>query len=86
MIAKFAKISLSVILMLGMLTFANAKEPTNWFFGAGIGAGLSKIDKNYPTAAGNTIGITWVSYTPNYSSSISDWGLLGKFLVDISTL
>lgn len=78
---KFLRILLlSICLIFGV---ANAKEPTNWFFGAGIGAGKSQIDKVYPTAAGTTIGITWAGYTPSYSSTVADlgvtWELLGGY-------
>lgn len=52
----------------------HAKEPTNWFFGAGFGAGYSQIDTKYPDAASNQMGITWINWTDDYSSQAKDFG------------
>lgn len=71
MIAKITKFSLAVMLM---LCFANAKEPTNWFFGVGFGAGYRQIDTKYPEAASNQMGISWMNWSGDYSSQAKDFG------------
>lgn len=62
-------------------SIANAKEPTNWFFGAGFGAGYSKIDTKYPDAASNKMGITWHNWTDTYSSNAKDFGFNWEVLL-----
>ena len=57
-----------------------AKEPTNWFFGFGVGAGLSQIDEVYPDSARNQIGVTWADWRSAYNSTIKDWGFAWELL------
>lgn len=70
-------------IILAMLTSVSvyAKEPTNWFFGAGIGAGLSQIDKVYPESANNQIGVKWGNWTSQYSSTVKDTGVAWEVLL-----
>lgn len=60
---------------------ANAKEPTNWLFGVGMGAGYSKIDTQYPKAASDKMGISWYNWNDNYSSSAKDFGFNWEVMV-----
>lgn len=64
--------------LLGNALFA--KEPTNWIFGVGIGAGQSQIDEIYPDSAKNKIGVQWQSWTLVNDSSVKDWGVTWEFL------
>ena len=70
-----------VILAFCLFGILNAKEPTNWFFGAGVGFGKSQIDKIYPQSANNQIGVKWGNWTSQYSSSVADTGVAWEVLV-----
>lgn len=57
-----------------------AKEPTNWFFGAGVGAGNASIEKNYGEAGTNKLGISWANWTDYSTEIIKDWGVTWEIL------
>ena len=67
----------------------NAKEPANWLFGFGIGAGTSRIDEKYPESAKNGFGLN--ELPPPYNqlanrarsvdSSTQGWGVNWELLV-----
>ena len=60
-------------------TSLSAKEPTNWIFGFGIGAGLSQIDQKWSDSTRNGIGVGgWTRNQPD--SSVKDWGVTWEFL------
>ena len=60
----------------------HAKEPANWLFGVGFGAGQSKINEKYPESANNKLGVNWVQGTwiPLYGSSADGWGFSWELL------
>lgn len=68
---------MSILLVAGL---AQAKEPTNWMFGAGVGTGYAKVDKKYTDAASSQLGITWAQWEPYYSSSVQGWGVAWEIL------
>lgn len=68
-------IRIVLMLLIVSLSITNAKEPTNWFVGAGIGAGLSQIDVTYPDAAKNKLGVTWLNWTHTSNTTVKDWGV-----------
>lgn len=73
---------LFIIIALALsLTLTQAKEPTNWFFGAGIGFGYAKIDKVYNDASQNKIGISWMNWNDVKPETVSDWGVNYEFLL-----
>lgn len=58
----------------------SAKEPTNWLFGFGIGAGLSTIDQKYSDSAYiNFAG--WNMGPIQIGTNAKDWGVAWEFLV-----
>lgn len=59
----------------------HAKEPANWLFGVGFGAGLNQIDLKYPDAARNKLGIQWDNWIDVYDSNIKNWGFVWELLV-----
>lgn len=74
-----------VLLMIALaLTFTTlqSKEPANWLFGVGLGAGQSQIDEKYPESARNELGLAWVAGTWNnlYDSQVKDWGFTWELL------
>ena len=74
-----------VLLMIALaLTFTTlqSKEPANWLFGVGFGAGQSQIDEKYPESARNELGLAWVAGTWNnlYDSQVKDWGFTWEIL------
>lgn len=75
---QMLKFILSLMLI---FSIASAKEPTNWFFGAGIGFGYAKIDKVYNDASQNKIGISWRNWTDVKPETVSDWGVNYEFLL-----
>ena len=91
--ATFAKAILAFILLFlgggGSLNFLNAKEPANWLFGVGIGAGSSRIDEKYPESAKSGFGLN--ELPPPYNqlanrplsvdSTTQGWGVTYEFLV-----
>ena len=81
--APFIKVSLIFALggILGNALFA--KEPTNWLFGFGIGAGLSTIDQKYSDSA-FVRNIGNGAFNQNQvitATSAKDWGVAWEFLV-----
>ena len=61
-------------------TSLSAKEPTNWIFGFGIGAGLSQIEEKYPDSAVTNIH-NWTFFnTPVARPIVKDWGVTWEFL------
>ena len=60
----------------------NAVEPTNWFFGVGLGGGLSQLDRKYSDSAKNGVGINWADWNPaTYAdTTVKDWGFAWEFL------
>lgn len=81
--APFFKAFMIIVLLgggiLGNLLYA--KEPTNYFFGFGMGADLSQIDSTLPEAAKNGLGLNWTDWTPHYGTSVKEWGFNWEFLV-----
>ena len=89
-ISQFSKISrqilsLSLIFALGGGILGNslfAKEPANWLFGVGFGAGQSQIDEKYPEAARNQLGINWKpgTWIDLNDSTTKGWGFAWEIL------
>ena len=77
--ATLARVLLILTLGGGALS---AKEPTNWIFGFGIGAGQSQLDRIYADSANSLVGATGFQNRAGYlySSSIKDWGVVWEFL------
>lgn len=69
------------VTLLAVVTFntsLSAKEPTNWIFGFGIGAGKSQIDQKYSDSTNINWG--WGNFYPRTGSSVADWGVTWEFL------
>lgn len=82
----FAPFKISLIMLLGGVgTQLSAKEPTNWLFGFGIGAGKSQIDEKYTESARNGVGGLLngdkTTFVNRYDSSAASWGVTYEFLV-----
>ena len=63
-----------------LCTSLSAKEPTNWIFGFGIGAGKSQIEQKFSDSANvNWAGIFTMG---NYrvGTNVQDWGVTWEFL------
>ncbi len=77
----FVKALLILALMGGGLsTYLNAKEPTNWIFGVGIGVGLSQLDQKWGDSSRNGIGVA--GWTQNrIDNTMKDWGVTYELLV-----
>ena len=59
----------------------SAKEPTNWLFGFGIGAGLSQIDLKYSDSVRTGAGTGIQGFQQLQDSNTKDWGVAWEFLV-----
>ena len=74
-------IALLIIAMGGGALRVNAQEQTNWFFGVGLGGGLSQLDRKYSDSSRNRIGLDWSQWniTPS-DNTIKDWGFAWEVL------
>ena len=85
MMRFFATLPKALLIMLlggGILgTELSAKEPTNWLFGFGIGAGLSQFDLKFSDSVrtGAGTGVPGFQQLPDLSTK--HWGVAWEFLV-----
>ena len=72
-------------------TSLSAKEPTNWIFGFGIGAGLSQLEQKWGESSRNGLNvtnnngngnntITWNNFNVKTDTTFKDWGVAWEFL------
>ena len=61
-----------------------AKEPTNWIFGFGMGAGKSQIEQKWSDSSRNKLeglNVSWSNFAVMEDASEQDWGVAYEFLV-----
>ena len=72
-----------------LCTSLSAKEPTNWIFGFGIGAGLSQLEQKWGESSRNGLNastnngnnnITWNTFRVMTDTNFKDWGVAWEFL------
>ncbi len=77
----FVKALLILVLMGGGLsTHLNAKEPTNWIFGVGIGVGLNQFDQKWGDSSRNGMGIPGWTQSNRIDTTMKDWGVTYEIL------
>lgn len=76
---KAIRIVLATLLVVGL---ANAKEPTNWMFGVGLGGGVSQIDEQYSDSAASDMGLNLNDkWKHKKSSTVKDSGFNWEILL-----
>ena len=63
-----------------LCTSLNAKEPTNWIFGFGIGAGKSQIEQKFSDSANVNWGNIFTMGNYRAGTKVQDWGVTWEFL------